>query len=84
MKKDSVDHINLLEQGDENYSLIGQNFKFTFPFPIFDSVSKKIQENIDEYFEGDGRIVDWCMNHVGYSAHARQKKLYKGIMDSVK
>ena len=76
VKKDEVETYKRLDAGAENYSLIGKKFKFTFPFSIFDSVSRKIQDNIDLYFDGDERIVDWCLDHVGYPVHLRMKKLY--------
>lgn len=77
VKKDEVEGYDRLNANAENYSLIGRNFKFTFPFSIFDSVSRKIQDNIDKYFNGDDRIVDWCIDHVGLPVHLRMKRLYR-------
>lgn len=61
----------------DNYTLIGRHFKFTFPFSIFDSISRKIQDNVDLYFNGDDKIVDWCIDHVGYHVHLCKKRLYR-------
>lgn len=67
VKKDSIDRIEELD-ADDNYSLIGKNFKFTIPFHIFDSISNKIQDNVNLYYNGDGNIVDWSIKAVGYPA----------------
>jgi hypothetical protein len=77
IKKDEVKGYDRLDANAENYTLIGKKFKFTFPFSIFDSVSSKIQDSIDLYFNGDDRIVDWCIDHVGLPVHLRMKKLYQ-------
>lgn len=76
MKKDEVSYIEELQGQDDNYSLIGKNFQFTFPFPIFQEISDKVQEKIDAHFDGNARIVDYCLNHVGYSAYLRKRALY--------
>lgn len=76
VKKDEVSGYNRLSSDAENYSLIGKKFKFTFPFSIFDSVSNKIQDNINKYFKGDSSVVDWCLQHVGYPVYLRMQKLY--------
>lgn len=77
IKKDEVIGYDRLDADAENYSLIGKKFKFTFPFSIFDSYSCKIRDNINNYFNGDVSIVDWCLTHVGQAVHLRLKNLYK-------
>lgn len=76
VKKDEVSTIDEIQGADDNYSLIGKSFQFTFPFSIFPETSDKIQDNVDKFFNGDSKIVDYCMNHVGYSVYLRKRSLY--------
>lgn len=78
VKLDEISGYNKLDKDtDDNYTLIGKSFKFTFPFGIFDSISNKIQDNVDLYFNGDDSVVDWCIDSVGYHAYLKKKRLYQ-------
>ncbi len=76
VKKDGVSFIEELDEADDNYTLIGKNFKFTFPFSLFSEISDNIQKRLDTVFHGDERIIDFCLEHVGYSVYIRKKSLY--------
>ncbi|MBO4529994.1 MAG: hypothetical protein IK017_05450 [Paludibacteraceae bacterium] len=65
---------------EEHFSLTGKNFQFTIPFSIFDTLSDKLQKNIDLYFNGEDKIVYNCMYESGFEGYRRSKKLYEGIV----
>lgn len=64
---------------EDHFRLTGENFQFTIPFSIFDTLSDKLQKNIDLYFNGNDKIVDDCMYASGLAGYLREKRLYEGI-----
>jgi len=80
LKKDvyNKDCVEIVDE--EHFRLTGKNFQFTIPFSIFDTLSDKLQKNIDLYFNGNDKIVYDCMYDSGFEGYRRSKKLYEGIV----
>lgn len=65
---------------EDHFKLTGENFQFTIPFSNFDTLSGKMQKNIDLYFNGDDKIVQRCMYSSGLTGYLYTKRLYEGIL----
>lgn len=78
LKEEFKDDVEVIDK--ELFCLTGRNFQFSIPFSLFDSLSEKLQKNIDLYFKRDDKIVDVCMHATGLGSHLYRKQLYKDII----
>jgi hypothetical protein len=91
--RDETVGIDNKSSADDNYSIIGKNFKYTMPFKIFDDVSEKILQNVNRVsseFEIDGnkarknesvlRMLTEAVGQAGYYYRTIYGKLLDGIV----
>lgn len=81
-----VGYKKLPKDQDNYYSVMGKYFKFSIPFPIFDSADYSIECALGKYFEGDEKVIDSCMDFgiKGRTATLFRRKLYERFEDTLK
>lgn len=87
--KDSCDDWEDKSEANDYFTVIGNRFKYSIPFKIFDSVNETICENIQriisvERKRGDNsiteeKILDYTINGVGQSPYLWRQEIYKGL-----
>lgn len=66
---------------DENYSVIGKNFKYTIPFSIFNDIEEQIETNLSMLNENEKKgALNIAMNGVGSNAWNYRGFVYKNLL----
>lgn len=69
----------------DNMTVVGNKFKYSIPFSIFEGCSRKIMDNAmsilseGRLYTDIDRLFEWAINRVGYRASKTRDLLYKGI-----
>lgn len=86
IKVDEVKGYKEVPQDQESYyTIIGKDFKFTIPFPIFDAVHESVELGLQTYFENDRTVLDYCIdcNFSNQVTTLFRKKLNERVSDSL-
>lgn len=81
IEKDKV--VSYVDAADSlDYSIIGKDFKYRLPFSIFESVSDKIYDNLNENMDVQemNKIIDLSINGVGQTPYNYRKKMYSDML----
>lgn len=66
---------------EEDYSIIGKNFKYTIPFSIFSSIEEQISKNLSSLNESQKKgALRIAMNGVGANGWRYRGMVYKGLL----
>lgn len=81
--KDSSDEIIDMSNAEDNFTIIGKNFKYQIPFPYLMEISERInknflkEENKQWVLDSLKETIDFSMNQKGLSGLFRRNILYK-------
>lgn len=91
VKKDESNEWIDMTNADDNFTIVGNKFKYQIPFSIFESVNSLFTNNMRYMIEverkrGDSlineeKILDFTINHVGNSPYLWRGGLIKGFYD---
>lgn len=76
IKKDSCDEW-YDASNEEDYSILGKNFKYTIPFSIFGNVEEQISKNLSDLNESQKNGI---LNGIGQNAWNYRGIIYKGLL----
>ena len=62
----------------DNYTIIGNDFKYTINPEVFEPIDKKISENLNKINEDHNIILEWICNRIGQKAN-----YYKEIINKI-
>ena len=89
IKKDECDEWIDMADVTDNFTVIGDKFKYSKPFSIFESVNElfcgNIQEMINDELARGGKvlnenaILDFAINRIGMPAYLRRKAIIRGF-----
>lgn len=89
VKKDECDTWEDRSDAEGNFTIIGNKFKYSIPFPMFDTVNETICKNLSiavaiEKERGnksinESELLDFTINRVGQSPYLWRKALTKGL-----
>ena len=89
IKKDECNEWIDMASADDNFTIIGNKFKYQIPFSIFESVNNLFTDNIKHIIEvekergnqsiNENKILDFTINHVGMSPYLWRCGLIKGF-----
>lgn len=90
IKKDESDIWKDMSDSDDNFTIIGNKFKYSIPFDIFNTVNKTISENLNrivniEKKRGNNTITEekalkYTIDGVGQSPFMWRKEITKGLL----
>ncbi len=91
VKKDDSEEWIDMAMADDNFTIIGNNFKYQIPFSIFESVNNLFTNNMKHMIEvertrgnhsiNENKILDFTINHVGMSPYLWRNGLIKSFYD---
>ena len=78
--KDTCDSYTDRTGADDYYTILGNNFKFSIPFSIFESIDRRIAENAERLlrkglYESKEQLYEWALERVGYKAAMTRRAL---------
>ena len=85
VKKDECDEWVDMRDATDYFTVIGNKFKYSIPFSIFESTNKLFCNNIKRIIENgnfplnESVILEFAINHVGMPAYLRRKSIIKGF-----
>ena len=89
IKKDECDEWIDTADADDNFTIIGNKFKYQIPFSIFESVNNLFIDNLKYMIEvekergnqsiNEDKILDFTINHVGMPPYLWRGGLVKGF-----
>ena len=89
IKKDECDEWIDMAAADDNFTIIGNKFKYQIPFSIFESVNNLFTDNMKYMIEiekkrgnqsiNEDKILIFTINHVGMSPYIWRSGLVKGF-----
>jgi len=89
VKKDECDTWEDMSDADDYFTIIGNKFKFSIPFTLFNMVNETICENLSRAIAiekergsktvNENNLLDYTINHVGLSPYLWRKALTKGL-----
>lgn len=89
IKKDECDEWIDMAAADDNFTIIGNKFKYQIPFSIFESVNNLFIDNMKYMIEvekekgnqsiNEDKILDFTINRVGMSPYLWRSGLVKGF-----
>ena len=89
VKKDECDEWIDMAAADDNFTIVGNKFKYQIPFSIFESVNNLFANNMKHMIDVERRrcsqiltedkIMDFTINRVGMSPYLWRKGLIKGF-----
>lgn len=89
VKKDETDTWEDKSDASDYYTVIGNKFKYSIPFSIFENVNRQISRNLKDIVEYEMRkgypitesqLLDFSMNKVGMAAYLRRKAINKDVV----
>lgn len=89
VKKDECDTWEDMSDAEDYFTIIGNKFKYSIPFQIFNTVNETIYKNLSRaiIFErkngnktiNENKLLDFTINCVGLSPYLWRKSLTKGL-----
>lgn len=89
IKKDECDEWIDMAAADDNFTIVGNKFKYQIPFSIFESVNNLFTNNMKHMIDverkrcnqilTEDKIMDFTINRVGMSPYLWRKGLIKGF-----
>ena len=90
VKKDESDEWVNEKDADDYYTIIGDSFKYSIPFSIFNEVNESINESLDRIIsekldEGvetsKDKLLDFTINKVGQTPALYRKAIYRNLLN---
>ena len=89
VKKDECDTWEDVSNADDDFTIIGEKFKYSIPFPMLNTVNETICENLRRAVAvekergnktiNENNLLDFTINRVGQSPYLWRKTLTKGL-----
>lgn len=92
VKKDECNEWIDMANADDNFTIVGNKFKYSIPFPIFENVNRILSNNIQRILDEEKNrgnktintkdVLDFSINRVGMSPYLWRKAITRGFYNN--
>lgn len=89
VRKDECDNWDDMSDADDYFTIIGNKFKYSIPFPMFNTVNETICRNLSKAVAierergnktiNESKLLGYTINNVGQSPYLWRKAITKGL-----